>query len=193
MTGVVRATGSDVRQSASVVARAFESLPQTEWLIDTPADRLGVLTADFEILVEHAMTHGHVDAIGDHAVAVWFDRTEGTIPAPADYAARVLSATGRYADRFHALDAAFAAHHPARPHHHLALLAVVPEKQGQGLGEALLRHHHAVLDTAGVAAFLEASTPASVRLYKREGYSPLGEPYALPDGPLMWPLWRQPR
>ncbi|GLW89583.1 GNAT family N-acetyltransferase [Actinokineospora globicatena] len=193
MTAITRATSADTALCAAIVAQSFAELPQTAWLIADPADRLPALTADFAILVEHALAHGHVDLIGDHAVAVWFDRTGAEIPAPADYDARVLAATGQYAERFHALDSAFEAHHPAEPHHHLALLAVAPAKQRQGLGEALLRHHHAHLDSQGLAAFLEASTPESTRLYLREGYTPLGEPYPLPDdGPTMWPLWRQP-
>ncbi|MBM7774109.1 GNAT superfamily N-acetyltransferase [Actinokineospora baliensis] len=194
MTTITRAGATDVAHCAAVVARAFEPLPQTAWLVDTPSDRLAALTADFEILVEHAVTHGHIDTIDDDAVAVWFHREHGKPPAPADYDVRVLAATGRYADRFHALDAAFDAHHPSEPHHHLGLLAVAPSRQGHGLGAALLRHHHAELDDRGLAAFLEASTLNSRRLYLRAGYAPLGEPYQLPeDGPTMWPLWRQPR
>ncbi|WP_018680437.1 GNAT family N-acetyltransferase [Actinokineospora enzanensis] len=194
---VGRAATADVPACALLVARAFAPLPQTVWLIDELADRVPVLAADFEILVEHALAHGRVDVIGaagePHAVAVWFHR-DREMPEPADYDARVAAATGRYADRFRALDHAFESHHPAEPHHHLALLAVDPDRQGQGLGAALLAEHHARLDAAGVDAFLEASTVDSVRLYERHGYRALGEPYRLAaDGPRMWPLWRTAR
>ncbi|WP_051386477.1 GNAT family N-acetyltransferase [Actinokineospora inagensis] len=193
MSVVTRAGLSDVDRCAGVVAASFASLPQTAWLIDTPADRVPVLAADFAIFVAHAVEFGHVDVLGDHAVAVWFYR-DRELPAPADYDARVAAATGRYAERFHLLDAAFDGHHPVAPHHHLALLAVEPGYQNQGLGVALLRHHHAWLDAEGVSAFLEASTVESVRLYRREGYEAMGEAYGLPDGgPLMWPLWRAAR
>ena len=41
-------------------------------------------------------------------------------------------------------------HHPAGvAHHHLAILAVRPDRQGQGTGTALLDAHHAVLDERG--------------------------------------------
>lgn len=77
------------------------------------------------------------------------------------------------------------------PHHHLALLAVEPSFQGRGLGSALLRHHHASLDGAGTAAYLEASSPADCDLYARHGYE-LRETFALPDGTLFLPMWRLP-
>ncbi|HEX5493068.1 MAG TPA: GNAT family N-acetyltransferase [Mycobacteriales bacterium] len=86
----------------------------------------------------------------------------------------------------------FEAHHPSEPHHYLAFLAVRPERQGAGLGSALLRHHHARLDRTGVAAYLEASSPRSRELYLRHGYRPRGEPFTVPDGTPFWPMWRTP-
>ncbi|MFJ8632616.1 hypothetical protein [Streptomyces sp. NPDC093568] len=44
-----------------------------------------------------------------------------------------------------------------------------------------------------MAACLEASSVRSRRLYERLGFEPEGEPIALPDGPRMWPMWREPR
>ena len=90
------------------------------------------------------------------------------------------------------LDALFDQHHPTDPHHHLAFLAVHPDQQGQGLGSALLADYHARLDQRGVAAYLEASCERNRDLYLRHGYRPMGEPFRLPDGPPMWPMWRPP-
>ncbi|PPK67166.1 GNAT family N-acetyltransferase [Actinokineospora auranticolor] len=188
---ITRATAAEIPLCAHLVAKSFEALPQTVWLIDKPAARLPALTASFTILVEHALEHGRVDLISDQAVAVWFHR-DREVPEPRDYEARVAAGTGEYASRFQLLDEAFESHHPAAPHHHLALLAVHPEHQNKGLGGALLADYHARLDREGTAAFLEASTLASSRLYQRYGYRPLGEPYNLPDGPAMYPLWREP-
>ena len=49
--------------------------------------------------------------------------------------------------------------HPAGvPHHHLAMLAVRPDRQGRGTGTTLLGRYHEILDRdVGVPAYLEAS------------------------------------
>ena len=113
---------------------------------------------------------------------------------PDGYDARLAAATGRVGQRFAAFDAALDRHHPAGiAHHHLAILAVRPDRQGQGTGSVLLGAHHAILDDAGIPAYLEAADRRTRHLYLRHGYVSTGAPIQLPDdGPLMWPMWREP-
>ena len=102
--------------------------------------------------------------------------------------------TSPYTDRFRGFDKALERHHPAgTPHHHLAILAVRPDRQGQGIGTALLHAHHATLDHAGMSAYLEASDLRTRRLYLAHGYTDHGPPIHLAGGPLMHPLWRNPQ
>lgn len=198
MTGaptVLRASPAQAEPIAALIALAFMDLPPTIWLVADPAERRHRLEANFLIFVEHAFTHGHVEVIGDHqAAAVWFHQDSGTeIPLPPSYEDRLAASAGPHLDRFRALDEAFAAHHPHEPHHHLAFLAVQPDRQCRGIGSALLDAHHRRLDEAGIPAYLEASTTRSRDLYLRHGYRLLGEPFYLPDGPPFWPMWRDPR
>jgi GNAT superfamily N-acetyltransferase len=77
-------------------------------------------------------------------------------------ARRVRRATGRshrpVPKPVPAFDEELARRHPAGlPHHHLAILAVRPDQQGQGIGTRLLDAHHAILDAKGIVAYLEAS------------------------------------
>jgi len=112
-------------------------------------------------------------------------------PWGTDYPVRLSQITGRWARRFAAFDAALESHHPAgTPHHYLAIMAVHPGAQGQGIGTALLRHHHTTLDEDGTPAYLEATSPASRAWYLRHGYADTGPRIQLPGGPSMTPMWR---
>lgn len=190
---IARATATDARWVADLIGEAFQPLQVARWLVPDPDRRAVILPANFRIFVDHALVHGQVHIIGDQAgVAVWFPRDEGPLAPLVAYEPRVAAACGEATDRFRQLDELFDKHHPIEPHHHLAFLAVRPDRQGQGLGGALLRHHHTRLDAAGVAAYLEASSPESRNLYLRHGYRVRLAPFSLPDGTPMWPMWRPP-
>ena len=77
-------------------------------------------------------------------------------------------------------------------HHHLAILAVRPAQQGQGIGTAFLEAHDATFDWQGIASYLEASDERTRELYLRHGYTDHGSPIELPGGPFMYPMVRQP-
>ncbi|MFI7633757.1 GNAT family N-acetyltransferase [Nonomuraea sp. NPDC049400] len=182
-----RATADDAGQVAELVATAFSGLRVVHYLVPVRRERHRVMTANIRILVDHAIEHGEIHLIDDGpAVAVWLPHTAPP-PEQSDYDRRLAEATGHWAERFRARDALFAANHPAQPCHYLAFMAVHPGHQSQGLGSALLRHHHARLD--GVPAYLEASDPRNRDLYARHGYQ-AREPFALPDGSLFWPMLR---
>ncbi|MBT8228022.1 MAG: GNAT family N-acetyltransferase [Dactylosporangium sp.] len=189
---ITRATTADVQAVAHLVAEAFCPLRASQWLVPDPESRRAAMAGQFAILVEHALTFGHVDLLADAtAAAVWFHRTQ-PIPAPAEYDQRLTTACGEAADRFRALDALFAAHHLNQPHHHLAMLAVAFDHQTTGRGTRLLRHHHEVLDDQDIPAYLEAAEARSAKLYHREGYRPVAEPFSLPNEAFFYPMWRNP-
>ncbi|WP_283133654.1 GNAT family N-acetyltransferase [Rhizohabitans arisaemae] len=191
LPAIRRAEPAEAEPVSALVATAFLHLPALNWLVPDSGARLETMTANLRIFVEHALEHGHVDLVDPgHAAAVWLPRT-GPLPEPEDYDKRLADAVGPWLDRFTALDALFEANHPHEPHHHLVFLAVRPGHQRRGLGGALLRRHHAVLDEAGVAGYLEASSPGSRELYLRHGYR-AHEPFHLPDGTPFWPMWRPP-
>ena len=83
--------------------------------------------------------------------------------------------------------------HPRTPPHwYLATMGVVRERQGRGLGTALMRPALESLDSEGIPAYLEASTPRSRELYRRNGFEVTGE-FNLPaHGPPLWQMWREP-
>ncbi|PZG10979.1 N-acetyltransferase [Micromonospora craterilacus] len=189
---IVQLGPEDARWVAERIAESFMVLPATRWLVPDEAKREAVLAGNFEIIVAYALRHGLVFGAENRAgVAVWLPSVGEPLPPPEDYDARLAAACGEWTPRFVHLDELFAANHPHEDHHHLALLAVQPDRQGQGIGTALLHHHHAWLDANGVAGYLEASSEISRSLYARHGYRG-SEPFRLPDGTPFWPMWREP-
>lgn len=81
-----------------------------------------------------------------------------------------------------------AKHHPPFPHWYLYLLGVSPDFQGRGIGGALLDYRLACFGPND-AAYLEATTPGSARLYARYGFVSLGE-VPLTQGRTMLGMWR---
>lgn len=60
--------------------------------------------------------------------------------------------------------------HPTEPHVYLAVIGVAPDRKGQGLGGALLRHVCATADEADLPAYLETGNPENLPLYERFGF-----------------------
>jgi GNAT superfamily N-acetyltransferase len=104
---------------------------------------------------------------------------------------RLENVSGENAARFFELDTRKREHFPEAPCFYLALMGVVPERQGRGFGAALLATVLQRCDARRTPAYLEATSASSRRLYERHGFERLGD-IALSDGPSLWPMWREP-
>jgi GNAT superfamily N-acetyltransferase len=196
MTGtqLERAHWVESHALAQLIADAFHDLAVTEWLVPNPIDRRDIMPTFFNMLVDHAMINGAVYVSNDRkAVAVWVYATPGVTPPVPAYDRRLMGACGDYAGRFQTFDKIRQKHRPRRSaHHYMAFLAVAVEHRGKGIGSALLRSYHETLDREGIPAYVEAVSPRIRDLYLRHGYRQSGEPFYLPEGPAMWPMWRLP-
>jgi ribosomal protein S18 acetylase RimI-like enzyme len=86
--------------------------------------------------------------------------------------------------------AQMAGFHPHERHWYLPLMGVDLTRQGCGIGTALLEHAMRRIDQSECnVAYLEASNPAAVPLYRRFGFEPVGEIQA-GDSPVMVPMVR---
>lgn len=104
---------------------------------------------------------------------------------------RALAVVFRDSPRTFELFELFDAHRPQDPHYYLQFIGVRPDRQGTGIGSALLR---AVLDRSdleGAAAYLEADERSRF-LYLKHRFEATGE-RRVPRGPSFWPMWRAPR
>jgi GNAT superfamily N-acetyltransferase len=70
---------------------------------------------------------------------------------------------------------------PDEPHWYLDLIAVAPERQGQGVGSALIRFGLELAARDGVCAFLETSRRRNVDVYEHLGFRVV-QTDELPDG-----------
>lgn len=193
---VIPAAAADTGALSQVIADAFHDLPQSAWLIPDPDARCQIFPGYFGLLIEEAMASGTVHTTdGRDGVALWIPVSAQGASQPDGYPARLAAVTGRWADRFSAFDAALDRNHPSgTAYHYLAILAVRPGRQDEGIGSSLLRAYHEILDREpDTLAYLEAATDRSRQLYRRHGYLPSGVFFLPGDGPAMYPMARPPR
>lgn len=176
-----------------IIAGTFSPDAITRWLIPPVEQRLPLQRQFFTMQVAHALDHGDVYGIHESGelagVAVWFTAPFPEIPGQEE---AIASFAGEHAVRFGILGEQMDKLHPNEPHHYLAFIALELGRTGRGLGSLLLEEHHRRLDAIGMPAYLEAGSEASRRLYLRHGYEDMPELLRLPDGPVMYPMWREP-
>jgi len=191
VTEIATARPSDAVWIAELIGSAFHQLGVAKWLVPDPDERARILPRNFALYVEYGIAHGEAHVMADRsAVAIWIPRGYKELPPPEDYDRRLAEACGAWTPRFAHLDGLFEEHTPPKPHHHLAFLAVHPDRQGAGLGTALLAHYHERLDHTGEPGFLEASSTGARRLYLRHGYRDFGDAYTVGDTGIFYPMWR---
>jgi ribosomal protein S18 acetylase RimI-like enzyme len=186
-----RATNDEAEPLAALMGDAFMDDPVSGWVFESEHDRRRLHADFFRPFVDQALGEGIAHTSHDRAgVALWLP-----VDGDADKLAWTLEeAIGpEYFKRFSVLDSLLADHHPrGRDHAYLAFIAVRPGQQCTGVGTALLRHRFAELDPASVPAYLEASTERSAALYARLGFRRLPSTLDLPEGPSLYPMWREP-
>jgi GNAT superfamily N-acetyltransferase len=129
------------------------------------------------------------------AVAIW--RSEPEEPLDSDAANRIAevsrSVFGSRLAVIEAVDAQVLAHRPTEPHHFLGTMGVLPHRQREGLGSAVLRPVLDELDRTGTPGCLETSSAGNVEFYATLGFTVLAHLDELPSGaPATWVLWRPP-
>src|SRR5205085_7659636 len=161
-----KASLDDAAQLAAALARAFADDPGFSHLLRDPGERVDRLRLFFEtelrgIGIPFGLAWTTEDVVGG---AIWIPPDEWRVPIGA--ALGELRPMTRVFGR--RLPLAFRsrlrmeARHPRKPPHwYLAVMGVVPERQGRGLGTALMKPGLDALDQAGTPAYLEASTPRS--------------------------------
>lgn len=102
------------------------------------------------------------------ATALWQSPRSAALAGGPDYVATLGPGPARRLLRYERVEAGA---RPGGPHWYLSDIAVAPQARGHGTGSTLLRRGLARVDRTGLPTFLEATTPASRRLYERFGFA----------------------
>jgi ribosomal protein S18 acetylase RimI-like enzyme len=195
---LVRARPQDHDAIVRVLARAFDADPVANYLLRRDAGRARGFELCFGAFLKHAtMPHGETwIADGGAGAALWTPPGRWNVGLGGALAMgpSLLRAVGW--SRAVAMAAAAGRvqrKHPAAPHYYLFAIGVDPDRQGHGIGAALLGAVLGRCDADRVPAYLEASTPDNRRLYERHGFRATEEVTMAPDAPPMWLMWREPR
>jgi ribosomal protein S18 acetylase RimI-like enzyme len=197
-SSVRKATLADAPRLAQALASAFRDDPVIAWIFPDEQRRRRVLPAFMEFrLRKLAFPHDEVwTTAGGAAAAVWFpppgrwqlsrrQRLWLLPPLVRFLGVRTGSVLG-------GLERMEKQHPHDRSHWYLFILATEPAAQGRGLGSALLDQMLARVDADGMPVYLESSNQRNIALYGRRGFEITGE-VAIPGGPRIWPMWREPR
>jgi ribosomal protein S18 acetylase RimI-like enzyme len=190
------ATPVDLPAMIDTLARAFSDDPVWGGWAFPDRERAEAQRAlFFGLWVEMALRYDFVWVTpGCEAVASWFPPGTGE-DTPEDYARLVRLAhenLGGHAATFLAGQELIEKSRPAEPrHYYLSIIGTDPAHRGRHLGRTLLDLGLAVVDREGLPAYLESTNRANLPLYGSRGFRRIGS-YALPEGPVMDQMWRDP-
>jgi GNAT superfamily N-acetyltransferase len=196
---VLLATRADIDALSTVLARAFDDDPLSLYLFGRSGRRRRGLTRFFALQLRHIyLGRGEVWTTADRAgAALW---APPTMPRPGLMdLARILpvlpylSIWGRKTPDVVRLLAAYERARPRQTHWYLGTLGTDPDRQGRGVGSALLAAVLDRLDADGVPAYLESSKERNLAFYARHGFEVTGQILTPNGGPTLWLMWREPR
>jgi ribosomal protein S18 acetylase RimI-like enzyme len=189
MTSPVRRAGrGEIPEMAATLARAFAHDPFYSFLAGDAPERNQRMRDGWSGILRFGSAHlAETYTTDDHAgVALWIPPGHGG-PSIVD-SLRMMPAIGRLAGwrRLPKVTSAIGAlearhrHHAPQPHFYLSALGVEPERQGEGVGTALMKPVLERCQADGIPAYLETATARNVLLYERLGFVVVEE-LTLPD------------
>ncbi|MFE1108766.1 GNAT family N-acetyltransferase [Streptomyces rochei] len=202
----IRTAGEDDRDTVvRLLDEAFQDDPVSGWVFPGEEYRRRTHHRLMGAFTDIVLADGWIDLTEDGAACALWLSVPGEEDAPGepdeepaedaeDVPAQVREAVDPDNERVESIARLTEDIHPSGPAHaYLWMIGVAPERQGEGLGTALIASVLDRCDRDGLPAYLEASSERSKGLYERLGFACTGRVLHLPDGPRMWPMWREPR
>ncbi|MCG8964342.1 MULTISPECIES: GNAT family N-acetyltransferase [Streptomyces] len=201
----IRTAGEGDRELVvRLLDEAFQDDPVSRWVFPGEEYRRRTHQRLMAAFTDAVLADGWIDVTEDGAAcALWLSASEDgpddghggeTGDAGPDGPAQVREAVDPDNERVERIARLTEDIHPSgRAHAYLWMIGVAPGRQGEGLGTALIESVLDRCDREELPAYLEASSARSRGLYERLGFEFTGRALDLPDGPRMWPMWREPR
>jgi ribosomal protein S18 acetylase RimI-like enzyme len=191
------ATPEDLDGMAEALSLAFHDDPVMQWLFgDQPPRPMRYTRPFFAIEGRRHLAHRTVYTADGHPGAAYWDppgHWKSTPMGILRLTPVMLRGIGRRTVKaLQGLGRMEKAHADHPEHYYLAVLGTRPDRQGEGVGSALMAPVLATCDAEGIGAYLESSKEANIPFYRRHGFEVVGE-VTFPSGPTIWPMWRDPR
>jgi GNAT superfamily N-acetyltransferase len=187
---------ADADVIATVMARAFWDDPLQVWAFPDDATRLERLDGMFSMQIRQSsipVGESYIDTSRSSG-AFWMPPGREQPDASAlESMAALVPIVGDAIDRIRAAYQVMMDAHPPESHFYLAGLGTDPDRQGIGLGSAVMMPVLERCDTEGIPAYLESTKERNVLFYEHHGFSVTGTIAPAPDGPTMWCMWRAPK
>ena len=174
------------------IVEGFSADPAARWMYPDSQQYWQHFPSFVKAFAGAAFDHGSADLVDGYlAAALWLP--PGIHP-DEEAMGKLIRSTVPEVDQENvfALFEQMDRYHPAEPHWYLPMIGVDPAHQGKGFGSALLQHGLTQCDREDKLAYLESTTPSSVRLYQRHGFELLGT-IQVGSSPQLFPMVRKPR
>ncbi len=153
----------------------------------------------FGLITEACFSRGHTYLVDDGAAAAIFIPPDVQLAEDSAFA-RAATLLNEQLGEEMAMEVisvlgVMAEHEPADkgPHFQCVYIACRSASRGCGFGADAMRRVTQICDNEGIGAYLVSSNPKNVTFYEREGYRIIEDVYPIDGGPLMRPMWRDPR
>jgi GNAT superfamily N-acetyltransferase len=191
------ATPDDVPGMSEALALAFEDDPVMRWLFgDQPPRPAKYLRPFFAHEGRRHLKHPTVYTAEGHPGASYWDppgHWKTSILGMLPMAPTMIRGIGRrLVKALRTLDQMEKVHAEHPDHYYLAVLGTRPDRRGAGTGAALMAPVLSTCDAQGIGAYLESSKETNIPYYRRYGFEVVGD-VTFPDGPTIWPMWREPQ
>jgi GNAT superfamily N-acetyltransferase len=194
---VREATMEDLPGVAAALALAFHDDPVMTWVFGGETKTVRCAERFFTFEGRRHLEHPYVFTTEGYAGGAFWD-------PPGHWKTRPLQMLGMAPFMLRAVNtrvvhalrgfSRIEAVHEQQPkdHYYLAVLGTRPDRQGNGVGGALMAPVLDRCDRDGVGAYLESSKEENIPFYRRHGFEVVDE-VQFPKGPRVWPMWRDPQ
>jgi len=192
---VRKATTADSKPLSESLARSFYTDPVFAHFLPDDSTRLKKLEKVMAILFKLGEPHGACYTTDNYeSVTLWRPPSEWDVPfwAYIVNGPALLSTFGTGIGRVLSTMDMMEKVHPHEPHWYLQTIGTDPAFQGKGYGGVIMRDRLAAVDAAHMPCYLESSKDTNIPIYQSFGFKVAGE-MQVPNGPKIWPMWRDAR